>query len=301
MRHKNFGLLALVLGPILLALASGCASGGRAQVAYQNAPDSDTYVADGIPGGAGDVAFGARVDASRGAKARPTPGPAHPPPPSEDTGAHLYAEAETAEPATTPDGSEGPTADSETASATDTPTAGPLLIYTAELNLAVHEVREHMNEVIAVADDVGGFLASQDQAVVVIRVPASRFRETLNRIEALGDVLNRQIAAQDVSDQVRDIRIRLRNAIQMRDRLAELLERAETVPESLTIERELERLTESIELLRGQLRVLEDRVAYSTITVRFQPIRQDREVPRERFRLPFPWLNDLGLHRLMRL
>jgi hypothetical protein len=109
------------------------------------------------------------------------------------------------------------------------------------------------------------------------------------------------VSALDVSDEVRDVRIRLRNAVEMRDRLAELLARAETVPDSLTIERELERLTQTIEQLRGVLRGLEDRITYSTITVRFQPIRVDQQVPRERFRLPFPWLDELGLVNLLRL
>lgn len=224
-------------------------------------------------------------------------------PPADSESRPLYAEAAQ----TTPEvgdrspGAEGAEGDESDQQAVIDAPGGPLLIYEAHLNLAVHEVRERIDQVVEVADDVGGFLQSQDDTSVVIRIPARRFREALGRVEALGDVLSRRVSAQDVSDQVRDVRIRLRNAIQMRDRLAELLERAQTVPDSLTIERELERLTQSIELLRGQLRSLEDRIAYSTITVRFQAVRVDQEVPRERFRLPFPWLDELGLVNLLRL
>lgn len=178
---------------------------------------------------------------------------------------------------------------------------GPSLIYQAQVNLAAHEVRERMARVIEIAEQQGGFLAAQDDTSVVIRVPRRRFRQALEQVVTQGDLLRRQISAEDVSDEERDLRIRLQSAVEMRDRLADLLERAETVPESLTIEQELERITVTIEQHRGQLRVMQDRVAFSTITVRFQPVRQDQEVPRERFSLPFPWLNDLGLQNLMRL
>jgi hypothetical protein len=175
-----------------------------------------------------------------------------------------------------------------------------LLVSTADLNVAVHEVVDRMTAVVDAAENAGGFLARQDDTSVIVRVPRARFREALAAIEAIGDVLNRRVAAQDVSDQVRDLRIRLRNSVEMRDRLADLLARANTVPESLTIEQELQRQTGGIEQLRGQVQVLQDRVTYATITVRFQPIQVDQEVPRERFRLPFPWLNDVGLHQIMR-
>jgi hypothetical protein len=183
----------------------------------------------------------------------------------------------------------------------DTPTQGPLLIYEATLDLAVHEVRERIDAVAGLTVEIGGFVLSQDDTSIVIRVPAGRFAEVLERIEALGDVLRRSVLAEDVSDQVRDLRIRLRNAIQMRDRLLVLLEQAQTVPESLVIEHELQRLNETIALIRGQLEDFQERISFSTITVRFQPVRVESEVPRERFRLPFAWLDRVGLQVLMSL
>lgn len=190
-------------------------------------------------------------------------------------------------------------ADQEPAPEAEPSRRAPLLIYQAAVRLAVREIREKIDEVLALTHTVGGYVLRQDDTSVVIRVPAARFRETLDRIETLGDVVDLDISAQDVTDQVRALRIRLRNAVQMRDRLVELLAQAQTVPESLIIERELERLNETIQLLRGTLRALEEQVAFSTITVRFEPVREDREVPRERFRLPFPWLDHLGLPNLM--
>jgi hypothetical protein len=176
-----------------------------------------------------------------------------------------------------------------------------MLIYEAGLTIATRTVREQVDEAVRITHELGGVIVSQDDAGVMVRVPAGRFREALGLFEGLGDVVARRVTAQDVSEVVRDTRVRLQNAINLRDRLRELLRSATTVPESLAIERELERLNETIALLQGQLESLEERVAYSTITVRFQAVQDRAEVPREQFRLPFEWLHQLGLPSLLNL
>ncbi len=179
-------------------------------------------------------------------------------------------------------------------------TSGPLLIYEAILNLAVYQVNENQAGVVAVGRDLGGYLSRQDDMTVVIRVPASKFQEAVTRIEALGDVLHRNIQALDVSEEFRDASIRLRNAEVVRDRLAALLEDARNVEESLRIERELERITGEIELIKGRLRFLEDRIGFSTITVNFSP-KEEENLEGEIFHLPFDWLYNMGLRTLLNL
>lgn len=181
-----------------------------------------------------------------------------------------------------------------------TPANMPLLIYQAQLYLAVYKVEENIKAVAAAAQQAGGFLAQQTTQQIVIRVPAGKFHEVVATIEALGDVLNRHVQATDVSEEFRDIEIRLRNAMQVRDRIAELLARSQNVNESLQIERELERITREIEQMKGRLRFLQDRIAFSTITVSFQPKEQEQG-PQDAFQLPFEWLHQLGLQRLLSL
>jgi len=177
----------------------------------------------------------------------------------------------------------------------------PMLIYEAALALATRTVREQVDAAVRITHELGGVIVSQDDSGVMVRVPAPRFREALGLFEALGDVVERRVTAQDVSEQVRDTRVRLQNAINLRDRLRELLRQATTVPESLAIERELERLNETIALLQGQLESLEERVAYSTVTIRFQAVQDESVVPNELFRLPFGWLDEIGLPNLLTL
>lgn len=178
---------------------------------------------------------------------------------------------------------------------------GPLLIYQATLHLSVFEVEATQGTVIEIAQELGGFLARQNDQQVVIRVPAGKFREALARIEQAGDVLHRNIEALDVSEEFRDVQIRLRNAEVVRDRLAALMAQARTVEEALAVQVELERITGVIEQLKGRMQYLGDRIAFSTITVFFQPAPNAGTDQPDVFRLPFPWLDELSLRSLLNL
>ena len=131
------------------------------------------------------------------------------------------------------------------------------------------------------------------------RVPRAKFDETLRRVQLTGDVIHRDVSAEDVTDQYVELETRLKNARAMRDRLEQLLARA-AVKEAIDIEKELGRVTGDIEAMEGKLKVLKDKIAYSTLTVVFSPRGSNavRDVP---LRLPFGWLGDLGLPRLLSL
>jgi hypothetical protein len=254
-------------------MGSAPASFGGRVMAPKKAPDQDS---DRVP----DVADAQREElamneAAPGAPMAPV-APAPPPPPSA-TAASGSARAPEAEVA-----------------------RGPILIYTAEITMAVYEVDQSLAKVEALARDLGGFLAKREDRSVTIRVPAARFDGAVDAIAGFGDVLHRNVTAEDVTEQYRDIAIRLRNARAVRDRLEALLGKAQKIEESIALERELARVTNEIEQMEGRLKYLRDRATYSTITVRFQP-RAGESVSRSTFHLPVPWLQDLGLGRLLNL
>jgi hypothetical protein len=177
---------------------------------------------------------------------------------------------------------------------------GPVLIYTATLTMAVFQVERGLKDVEELARELGGFLAHRSNDAITVRVPAGRFHETLARLEKLGDITHRQLDAQDITQEYLDLEVRLRSARAVRERLEQLLARAARVDDSIAIERELERVTGEIERLQGRLKYLRDRADYSTITVTFAPRAQEL-VAKDTFKLPFPWLDQLGLGRLLQL
>jgi hypothetical protein len=178
--------------------------------------------------------------------------------------------------------------------------SGPLLIYTARFHLGVYEVTQTQEAILEQLAELGVMLSRRSDAELVIRVPAARFQQALDLVEGAGDVLHREVNAMDVGEEFRDVAIRLRNAEVMRERLERLLARADAVEDALAIERELQRLTDVIELLKGRQRYLTDQIRFSTITIVFQALSTEPTGP-DGFTLPFDWLGELGLSNLMRL
>jgi hypothetical protein len=173
-----------------------------------------------------------------------------------------------------------------------------MLVYTARVTMAVYQVDQGLAAVERLAQESGGYLSLKKDREITIRVPRARFQAVLAQVDKIGDVLHRDIQAEDVTDEYVDVEIRIKNGRAMQARLKELLDRA-PVKEALEIEKELHRVTEDLERLEGKLKLLKDKIAYSTITVTFQP--RNVSLQASRVRMPFPWLSELGLPRLLSL
>ena len=177
--------------------------------------------------------------------------------------------------------------------------AGLLLTYQANLALAVYEVDKGLDAVEKLTRDAGGYLVSRGSNAIVVRVPASHFDGSLKQVLALGEVLERELHVEDVTAKVRDLEARLQNAEAVRKRLIELLAGASKTADALAVERELARVAEDIERMKAELKRFRELVAYSTLTVRFEA--PHAEALDRRFKLPFPWLENLGLSHLLAL
>lgn len=175
----------------------------------------------------------------------------------------------------------------------------PLLIYQATLTMSVFETKQRIDEVEAIAKKKGGYLLTRTDQMITIRVPAETFTETLEEVAKTGDELHREVSARDVTEQYNDLAIRLRNAEAMRERLVALLAKATTVKDALAVEEQLERVALDIEQIKGKLKRLGELIAFSTITVRYEARPVDKVD--SKVNLPFPWLQDLGLVRLLDL
>lgn len=177
--------------------------------------------------------------------------------------------------------------------------AVPLLIYNAQLNMAVYEATAAIDAVQKMATAEGGYLVKRSDRSITVRVPSAKFRASLAAIGKLGDVLHREESVRDVTEQFYDLRTRLISARAMRNRLQQLLAQAKNVKEALAVERELGRVTTDIERMEGKLKRMRELIAFSTITIEFRPLPVDKV--KSKVKLPFPWLNKLGLTNLLNL
>ncbi len=141
------------------------------------------------------------------------------------------------------------------------------ILYSAYLSLAVDIPDSTTMKIEKIANTYEGYVQQSGSYRVDIRVKSEKLDAALIDIESLGIVKSKNVSGQDVTSKYFDYQIRLENAEKSRERYLELLDKAENVSEMLQVEKELERLNETIELLKGQINRLDHFEEFSTITV----------------------------------
>lgn len=166
-----------------------------------------------------------------------------------------------------------------------------VMVYQAQVRLVVLNVSDAQRDIRTKAQALGGYLLQLDGDQITVRVPAAQLNAALEHLETLGEVTDRQLVGEDVTDQLRDLNIRLANATKARDRLLELVAKAQKVEDVLKIEQELTRLTEQIEQIKGTLAAVGERVRFATIRVEINSPIPQRQMA---ISIPFPWVLDLA-------
>jgi hypothetical protein len=154
------------------------------------------------------------------------------------------------------------------------------LIKTAEMTCEISNVDEGFEKVYAIAAAEKAVVVGTNRSVaeegyvfgsVTLKVNPSKFDETVRAMRDVGRPMSETTTTEDVTQDYVDLQARLENAEATRARYLEILaSRAGTVPDILEVEREIERVTENIERLKGQLRYLDARIGLSTITIRLE-------------------------------
>lgn len=139
--------------------------------------------------------------------------------------------------------------------------------YTASISLVVKNIDTASVCIVNIAEKYGGYMLNTRNSFIRIQVVANELEAALEDISGLGKVESKSITGTDVTEEFTDLRIRLENAERFRDRYLQLLEQAENVETALKVEKELERVTETIDRLKGRINSIENSVEYSGISI----------------------------------
>jgi len=186
------------------------------------------------------------------------------------------------------------------------------VIYNGEIGMTADAsaIPATLDSVVDVAESFGGRLGGRTDTTVTVRIPSRHFREGMTKIERLADVTKRSVSASDVTAEFKDLQVRLENLRATRKRLEDFLGKAATIADTLTVEKELERVAVEIDTIQGRLRVLSDSTAFSVLTVAMTAKPKPVEVvvkepdapskPRA-VNLPIDWLSQIGVSSLLDL
>lgn len=165
------------------------------------------------------------------------------------------------------------------------------MTYDVTLRVVVQNIAGAVESLKVMTSTLKGYMQSMQENTLIVRIPAARLNDALEQVGKLGEITSRTIKGTDVTEEMMDLDIRVRTNEETRNRLAELLKKSDKVEDLLKVEKEMQRVVEELELIKGRIKYLSHAVAYSTLTVALNSPMAQRE---HQEIIPFPWVRSLG-------
>lgn len=157
----------------------------------------------------------------------------------------------------------------------------PKLIKTADavIEVGAGEFEKKFEDAKRVADKFSGHVTNSSanrakgeliSGIVTIRVPSKNFDNAVSAVKALGTVNSIAVRADDVSEEYVDLQSRLKNLQAQEAQLIIIMAKAQTVAETLAVEQQLTSVQGEIEVIKGRMQFLDNRVDFSTINITIQ-------------------------------
>ena len=176
--------------------------------------------------------------------------------------------------AVTNSGSGSAAIEQEIASATD----GRVIIRTADLDVTVDDVTMSMDDISKITAAAGGWVVSSVQprnyqGTISIRVPADRFDDVIEQLSDLAvKVKSISTSSQDFTEEFTDVTARAQTLDDTLERLRVLYERAFSVEDAITIQKEITNVQGDLESLEARLNFLSQSSAFSFISMSLESV-----------------------------
>lgn len=149
------------------------------------------------------------------------------------------------------------------------------IIYTGSITLRVENVDTAAGQATSIATAAGGFVGADERtsnnrrsrATLELRVPAPKFNTIVDDLAGIGEQEQRDINAQDVTEEVLDLDARLASQRARVESGRRLLAEADSLTELVMLEQELAKREADLASLEAKKRKMSDLTTLSTITV----------------------------------
>lgn len=166
------------------------------------------------------------------------------------------------------------------------------LVRDATVSLGVEDVMAAVRQVGTIASGAGGFVSASNvfveqppqpvdgeppppqptqSASITIRVPADAYDNVLAQLDGIGKFDSQSSTTSDVTEEFTDLEARLRNLEATEARYLELLQKATTIPDILSLQDRINAVRLEIERVQGRMNLLNDLTEMATIVVQLRP------------------------------
>ncbi len=150
------------------------------------------------------------------------------------------------------------------------------MIFRADIDLETLEFDAAMKSVTDLVEGASGYFEEQELATyssgyryarMVVRVPAERFDDFCRQVGNVCHTVRMNTSQENISESYYDVESRLKTAKTKLERLQELLSRADSMADIITIESAIADTEQTIDYLSGTLRSYDNLVDYSTVRI----------------------------------
>ena len=178
-----------------------------------------------------------------------------------------------------------------TDSATQEVSTDQKLIKRVNMDAETEDLEALLPQLMAQISGLNGYVESQEvyngssystyryrNARLTIRVPAENLDGLVAQVKGVSNVVSYNESVEDVTLAYVDMETRILALETERDRLLELMEKAETMSDLLEIEARLTQVRGDLESINSQLKVLQNQVSYATIELYINQVKAYTEV-----------------------
>ncbi|WP_168220794.1 DUF4349 domain-containing protein [Streptomyces sp. RFCAC02] len=173
------------------------------------------------------------------------------------------------------DASDGDAAGGETGTTAPVAADGRQVIRTAWLTVSADDVPGAYADALAIASAAGGFVSSENTSAdggeqvssITLRVPQDRYDRVVTDLAELGELVDRQVTTEDVTEELVDTESRLATQRESVARVRALMDEAASIRDIVALEGELAARQAELESLEARLEELNGQVALATITL----------------------------------
>ncbi len=173
----------------------------------------------------------------------------------------------------------------------ETPQTNEKIIKTVEAYVQTKEYDKYIESLSASVTANGGYVENSDAnmggygnsnrySVYTLRIPADKLDVFMLSAEENGKITSKTETQQNVTLEYVDIESRISAYKTEKETLTDLLEKAASLENVLAIQERLSEVNYQIENYTAQLRVLENRVSYSTVTLHISEVERVTETER---------------------
>jgi len=169
---------------------------------------------------------------------------------------------------------------------------GQKLVYNASYALESTAFIEDYNKIIAAIKEMKGYIANETMSGsepaaygdpgrtlnMQIRIPADKYEGFAAKLSGIGEIVSKQLNTEDITQHYYDTEARIKLLEGRYEKLEEHMKKATRMEDIITLESEMSNILYELDVLKGNMKYMDNMVQYSTFTLSMTEVVKAEDV-----------------------